>query len=266
MEHIERTYPQLSLLLDAYQLAGDQRVAVAESYAVFRRFHAQFVTSIAAQMLPDLRHDAAAGGASCSWAETGTASRPPHARSTPNSCHPVSRSRAVAGRGGGGRPRPRDPSWVAVPRDRGIPLCPGTRGARGRSGFLPPPDRLPPGRRRPGWAGRQFRDRGRQQFQRHRAGAAQRDVSGDGLPGPVRVLRSRAVRPEPSDQTGLLRALVRRANQRGARLLVPRTTPRSGTDLRQPGTDQHPRRHPARPTGHPRRPVPPGTGTGPPTR
>jgi hypothetical protein len=61
VERIEALYPQLAAVQDAYQLTAGGRTAVAEAYAAFREFHGPLITSIAAQMLPDLRRDAAAG-------------------------------------------------------------------------------------------------------------------------------------------------------------------------------------------------------------
>ena len=48
-------------LLDAYDLTPEGRTDVREAYDVFREHHGPFITSIAAQMLPDLRRDAEAG-------------------------------------------------------------------------------------------------------------------------------------------------------------------------------------------------------------
>ncbi|MGW2252554.1 hypothetical protein ACWCXH_20490 [Kitasatospora sp. NPDC001660] len=58
---IEQEYPTLSALLDGYQLTPAGREAATEAYDVFRRFHGPFITSIAAEMLPDLRADADQG-------------------------------------------------------------------------------------------------------------------------------------------------------------------------------------------------------------
>uniref|UniRef100_A0AAU2JX82 ABC transporter permease n=1 Tax=Streptomyces sp. NBC_00049 TaxID=2903617 RepID=A0AAU2JX82_9ACTN len=61
MEGTEQQHAHLAALMDAYGLTGDARTAVTESYDVFRRFHGPFITSIAAQMLPDLQADADQG-------------------------------------------------------------------------------------------------------------------------------------------------------------------------------------------------------------
>lgn len=61
MAALEEQYAHLPALLNRYGLSVDARSAVTESYDVFRRFHGPFITSIAAQMLPDLRADAAQG-------------------------------------------------------------------------------------------------------------------------------------------------------------------------------------------------------------
>ncbi|MFD8083448.1 hypothetical protein ACFV4F_17315 [Kitasatospora sp. NPDC059722] len=47
--------------MDNYQLTPAGRRAVTEAYDVFRRFHGPFITSIAAEMLPDLKADAEQG-------------------------------------------------------------------------------------------------------------------------------------------------------------------------------------------------------------
>ncbi|MFF4330737.1 ABC transporter permease [Streptomyces sp. NPDC001591] len=61
MAGLEEQYAHLPALLDSYGLSTDARSAVTESYEVFRKFHGPFITSIAAQMLPDLRADADQG-------------------------------------------------------------------------------------------------------------------------------------------------------------------------------------------------------------
>lgn len=61
MTSIEDQYGHLERLISAYRLppGGDQ--AVRDSYEVFRRFHGPFITSVSAQMLPDLERDASRG-------------------------------------------------------------------------------------------------------------------------------------------------------------------------------------------------------------
>ncbi|WP_331718317.1 ABC transporter permease [Streptomyces sp. NBC_00134] len=61
MAEIEKQYPHLAALADSYRLPPQGRAAVRESYDAFRRFHGPFITSIAGQMLPDLRVDAERG-------------------------------------------------------------------------------------------------------------------------------------------------------------------------------------------------------------
>lgn len=61
MAGLEEQYAHLPALLDSYGLSTDARSAVTESYEVFRKLHGPFITSIAAQMLPDLRADADQG-------------------------------------------------------------------------------------------------------------------------------------------------------------------------------------------------------------
>lgn len=56
---LERTFPHVGMLLDAYGLDGDRRLAVVEGYEVIREHIAPFIVEIAERMLVDLRLDVA---------------------------------------------------------------------------------------------------------------------------------------------------------------------------------------------------------------
>ena len=57
----EQELPPLAGLYAAYGIeSAEKQAAIARAHDVFRRHHARFVTSIAVQMLPDLRRDVAA--------------------------------------------------------------------------------------------------------------------------------------------------------------------------------------------------------------
>ncbi|GGM23545.1 hypothetical protein ACFFX1_10480 [Dactylosporangium sucinum] len=61
MNESEQPYRRITDLAAGYRLDAAGRRAVETAYDVFRRHHAPFFVSVAAQMLPDLRADAAQG-------------------------------------------------------------------------------------------------------------------------------------------------------------------------------------------------------------